>query len=195
MIQIIDHYIRTIMRIQASTKTISRKLVCTLQRIFFAALLVCSPIVFAQNSDLAAKIIDLENRISNLESKLGVATAPVKPSVDFNANIKRLGDFQLEIIKCSRGGGMGPGGVACAFNIKNIANGARTFRATGLVFTNEERLAFPTSMFPTPNHTLAAGDEVQVQAISLSGFIERQVKSFKISSADGNAIFENIKIQ
>jgi hypothetical protein len=183
------------MRIQAFSKAHFRRLAYGPRQLFLAALLVSSPGVFSQSADLAAKIVELENRILTLESRLGVAAAPVKLPVDFNSNVKRLGDFQIEVIKCARGSGMGPGGVACAINIKNIANGARTFRVTGIVFTNDDRLAFPTSMFPTPNHTLAAGDEVQVQVLSLSGFIERQVKSLKLSSADGNAIFENIKIQ
>jgi hypothetical protein len=183
------------MRIQAFSKAHFRKLAHAHKHLFATALLVGSPVVFAQNTDLAAKIIELENRIFMLESRLGVAAAPVKPSVDFNSGVKRLGDFQLEVIKCFRGAGLGPGGVNCAINIKNVANGARTFRATGIVFTNDERLAFPTSLYPAPNHTLAANDEIQVQIISLSGFIEKQVKSLKFSSADGNATFENIKIQ
>jgi hypothetical protein len=183
------------MRTQALKNAALPKLLGILGQLFVAVLLVSSQCANAQSADLAAKITELENRILALESKIAVNAAPVKPSVELNSNVKRLGDFQLEVIKCSRGGGMGPGGVACNVNIKNIANSARTFRATGIVFTNDERLAFSTSMFPTPNHTLAANDEVQVQVISLSGFIERQIKSLKLSSADGNATFENIKIQ
>jgi hypothetical protein len=192
---IFDLTIRTNMHMRTLSQALLNQLANARRCLVASALLVSSPVVFAQNTDLAAKIIELENRILTLESRLGVVTAPIKPSVDFNNNIKRLGDFQLEVIKCTRGSGMSAGGVACAINIKNVANSARTFRATGIVFTNEERLAFPTSMFPTPNHTLAASDEVQVQVLSLSGFVERQVKSLKLSSADGNAVFENIKIQ